>query len=276
MPNSPRLLKIFLASSSDVRDVRLMVKEVVEAIGHDPHYCDKVRIELLRWEDADRPTVMDALHTPQDDVRLAKGEPWECDLLIGLFRHRFGLPLPVDRYGEFQHGAQRQAWRGTQWEVMQAIEDAERRAGQPPVLGRVRSVLLFRDTSPWAEDPALDEDANHAAYEQHRALKAFLKTFEDTATGTIRRGLNPYAGPQAFKEAFNTILRKWISRFCAELNSPVAPAASAAPQAAAPVAETLTPEHRPSSPTCKPTRGPMRRCSAPSPTKPPAAGKATG
>lgn len=241
MPAPPRPLTIFLASSSDVVDVRACAAELVHEINAEPAYRDRLRIELRRWDDPLRPVPASATHSPQADVVAVTGHPCECDLVIGVFKHRFGTPLPVDHPpGGYGLNPQGQPWRGTEWEVSQALQEIERRRpGEPAPAGRVRDVLVFRDTTDFSVPAQCTRTEREAAFNQYDAVCAFLEGFQDAETGAIYRGINPYKGLEAFKTLFPRMLKEWIAaRFLS-----AAPAASAAPQAAA-VAETLTPEHR--------------------------------
>ena len=65
------------------------------------------------------------------------GDPGDCDLVIGLFRHSFGSPLPEADFGLSPDG---DAWTGTEWELHRAVHAAQ--------AGTVREVMVYRDMSP--------------------------------------------------------------------------------------------------------------------------------
>ena len=124
-------IRIFLASPKDTWPVREVVGSVVDKINHDPLQRDALQIELLRWDDPKHPVPCSFLRNPQNDVNTYTGDPGACDLVIGLFRHRFGSPLPPADFGLSPDG---DAWTGTEWELHRAVQAAQ--------AGTVREVMV--------------------------------------------------------------------------------------------------------------------------------------
>lgn len=61
-----------------------------KVIGATPLLAHKVQIELLRWNDPQRPVPCSFLRKPQNDVASHTGDPGNCDRVIGLFRPEVG------------------------------------------------------------------------------------------------------------------------------------------------------------------------------------------
>ena len=237
----PRVLKIFLASSSDVADVRACAAELVREINAEPVYRGQLRIELNRWDDPLRPVPASAAHSPQADVIAVTGDPCACDLVIGVFKHRFGTPLPErDAARHYGLNPQGQPWRGTEWEVSRALEAiCARPAGTPVRDGQVRDVLIFRDTTDFTSPAQCTRAERQEAYQQYDAVCEFLERFQDPHTHVIYGGINKYQGLDAFKACFPKLLKEWIAAVFQPSTStppdvPPLPAAE----------EVLTPEQR--------------------------------
>ena len=130
-------IRIFLASPQDTLPVRELVAGVIDEINQDPMQAQRVQINLLRWDDPKHPVPCSFLRNPQNDVTTHTGDPGGCDLVIGLFRHSFGSPLPEGDFGLSPDG---DAWTGTEWELHRAVHAAQ--------AGTVREVMVYRDMSP--------------------------------------------------------------------------------------------------------------------------------
>jgi hypothetical protein len=209
----PRVLKIFLASSSDVADVRACAAELVREINAEPVYRGQLRIELNRWDDPLRPVPASAAHSPQADVIAVTGDPCACDLVIGVFKHRFGTPLPErDAARHYGLNPQGQPWRGTEWEVSRALAAIRARpAGTPVRDGQVRDVLIFHDTTPLPVSSKQPKAEREEARRQFDGVNDFLDQFQDAHTRVIYGGLNEYEGIDDFKTRFPRMLKEWIA-----------------------------------------------------------------
>lgn len=223
---TPRPFRVFLASPGDTQPVREIAAQVVDALNTDPLLARRARIELLRWDDPQQPPPFSFLRTPQCDVSTYVGDPAQCDLVIGIYRHRFGTPLPEADFGLSPDG---DAWTGSEWEIHRGIEAA--RAGQ------VRDVLVFRDTTGFAipeRQPPLTWPEQKHCWEQYELVTTFFKACEESTTAAILRSVNEYAGEGAFADAFDRRLRAWLQ---AQLDAaqPALPVATAAPPAQEPL-----------------------------------------
>jgi formylglycine-generating enzyme required for sulfatase activity len=223
--------KIFLASPGDTAPARAQVVEVVQAINTDALTRDHVHIELLHWDNKDQPVPCSFLRNPQHDVVKVTGDPAGCDLVIALFRHEFGSPLPVADFGLSPDG---DAWTGTEWELHRAVEAA--RAGQ------VRDVLVFRDLTAPALLPNEDKEKRRARFAQYEAVEDFFAQCRDAKTREIIKGYNEHCGLDDFKPSFDKRLKEWLK---AALQAHQSPAAVAlAPPATVTAKEVLTAEQQ--------------------------------
>jgi hypothetical protein len=87
MPQHRQILKVFLASPSDVADERDLVAEIVQELNESVGRMNGVMLELIRWETQAIPGVgADA----QD--RINRSMDADCDVFIGVFWTRIGTP----------------------------------------------------------------------------------------------------------------------------------------------------------------------------------------
>lgn len=223
---SRRTIRIFLASPWDTAEARQVVADVAHDINHDALTRDTLQIELLRWDDPDKPVPCSFLHNPQADVVATTGSPGDCDLVIGLFRHVFGSPLPVDTYG---HSPDGDAWTGTEWEIHRATEAARAR--------QLGDVMVFRDLTPFSLASSLDMPEQMRQFQQFQQVQRFFTECRDE-TASILRGVNTHDGPATFRDCFEPRLKAWIKARLSDPR-PAAPVESSAPKS-----EPLTPEQQ--------------------------------
>ena len=86
MPRTVVAYKVFLASPGDVKEERIIVKNVID-LYNQIHSCDNIKLELLCWEDSTHPSFGDY---PQDVVNSQIGDDY--DVFIGILWARFGTP----------------------------------------------------------------------------------------------------------------------------------------------------------------------------------------
>ena len=131
-PAEIRNIRIFVSSPGDTIHERGRVDRVVERMNGE--FAGTVRLETIRWE-----TEFYRAHASfQEEIP----EAAECDIVIGIFRHRIGTELPPS----FAHRLpDRSPYpSGTAYEVLSAIA-ASARQGRP-------DVYVFRDHA--ADGPA--------------------------------------------------------------------------------------------------------------------------
>lgn len=100
MPRTVVTYKIFLASPSDVKEEREIVKKEIETYNRI-HSCDNIMLELLCWEDSTYPSFGDY---PQDVVNSQIGDDY--DVFIGILWARFGTPTL-----EYKSGTEEEFYR---------------------------------------------------------------------------------------------------------------------------------------------------------------------
>ena len=81
-----KIIRIFLASPSDVEDERHIVERVVGEINQIVYRRENVRLELLKWETHVSPTM----GRPQQTILDQIGPHY--DILLGIMWKRFGTP----------------------------------------------------------------------------------------------------------------------------------------------------------------------------------------
>lgn len=99
------ILRVFLASPSDVGEEREVVDQLVREVNDTLSSSKAARLELLRWETH---TVPDIGTDAQNAVNQQIGD--EYDIFIGILWSRFGTPTPRARSGteeEFQRALDR-------------------------------------------------------------------------------------------------------------------------------------------------------------------------
>jgi hypothetical protein len=106
-----KLLRMVVASPSDVQPERNSVSQVVEELNRGVARHQGLRLELYRWETDAHP----GFHPegPQgliDDVLRIS----DCDLLLGIFWKRFGTPVKDGASGtEHEFQVAYEAWKKT-------------------------------------------------------------------------------------------------------------------------------------------------------------------
>ena len=91
MNTLPKQISLFLSSPSDCQAERSAVREVVEQLNNDPLLRSEFQI-IIEASDTDYGVPMPSSFPPQVGVKLSVKSPDECDLLICIFRNRFGTP----------------------------------------------------------------------------------------------------------------------------------------------------------------------------------------
>jgi hypothetical protein len=166
MSKQPKKLRIFLSSPGDVAEERALASELIEArMRKHPLVRIHFDLELVRWDDPERPTPMEATASPQVSVDRFMGKPSDCDIVICVLWSRIGSPFVCEG----------RLWEsGTAYELADAFE-----AKSKP------DVFIFRCTR--RIDPRRDP--------QLPELEAFLKEEQriettisyDTPTEFLRR-----------------------------------------------------------------------------------------
>src|SRR5690349_7610407 len=107
-----RLLRVVVASPSDVQSERDAVSEVVDDLNRGAASERMLRIELSRWETDIYPGFHPAGPQGLIDQKL---RIQDCDVLVGIFWHRFGTPTGDAASGtEHEFRVAYDAWQQSQ------------------------------------------------------------------------------------------------------------------------------------------------------------------
>jgi hypothetical protein len=109
MPKPILVLRLVVASPSDVKDERDALAEILEEVNRDTVGPARLHLELSRWETDAYP----GFHAegPQGLIDpILKIE--DCDVLIGIFWTKMGTPTPGGRTGtEHEFHTAFQSWK---------------------------------------------------------------------------------------------------------------------------------------------------------------------
>lgn len=188
-----RTVRIFLSSPGDCNNERTAVHELVSSLNSDPlvsvHSC--LRVVAWDWEPG---VPLDALKSPQASVNEYLSTPEACDLFIGIFRCRFGTPLPIK---EFRKGDGTPFLSGSEYEFHRAWEGRRRGAAYP-------QIFLYRWQGGGSE--------SCADREQWERLEGFFRgqPFRD---GDVRTGsVHHFRNTRNFARQLEGHLRRFLSR----------------------------------------------------------------
>lgn len=92
-----RTFRIFLSSPGDCEAERNAALVVLQRLNADPLIAQFARLEIVAW-DWGTGVPFDALASPQVSVNNRMPVPEECDVYIGIFRGRFGSPIPLNEF----------------------------------------------------------------------------------------------------------------------------------------------------------------------------------
>jgi hypothetical protein len=92
-----RTFRIFLSSPGDCEAERAAASNVVKRLNADPLIAQIARLEVVAW-DWGPGVPFDALASPQVSVNDRMPVPEACDVYIGIFRSRFGSPIPINEF----------------------------------------------------------------------------------------------------------------------------------------------------------------------------------
>jgi hypothetical protein len=136
--NRIRVLRVFLASPSDLDEERERASLAVEAINRSVARSLGWHVELLGWED-----TLPGFSRPQTLINTAVDS---CDLVIGLLWERWGSPTGAYSSGfeeEFERARRRRAVSGAP-EIWLLLKEITPRLLADPG-EQLRQVLAFRD-----------------------------------------------------------------------------------------------------------------------------------
>jgi hypothetical protein len=193
-PDSVRHVRIFVASPGDVDQERWLAREVIERLGKDPAFRDRLKVDPILWNDPEAPAPMLANLTPQESVTRGLVRPSDCDIVITIFWSRMGSPLEKPLRTD-----KTPFLSGTEWE----FEDARR--------GK-RDILLYRRVS------KVQVDIDDPTLEEKRAQRNLVAQFFDRlkgARGGWKSGYTEYDKPEDFGRTLEANLRNLLTKLLA-------------------------------------------------------------
>src|SRR5512132_2455130 len=117
-PREVTLVRIFLSSPGDVAEERTLARQFIDSeLPKFPHFREKVKFELIAWDDPAARIPMLATETPQESVNAARPRPATCDIVIVILWSRMGTPLPDN----LRKPTGEPYFSGTEWEYEDAI-----------------------------------------------------------------------------------------------------------------------------------------------------------
>ena len=175
MANQVRLIKIIVASPSDVQAERDLVDKVAEELNRSDANALGLQLKVVRWEKDAHP----GFHKkgPQGLIDPHLGIP-KSDLFIGILWKRFGTPTET-------------AQSGTEHEFQQAYQSWKRK--------RRPEIMVYFNQEPYTTQTPEEE-------EQKESVLKFRKEFP-------REGLSwSYKGERDFERQLRTHLTQFIKR----------------------------------------------------------------
>lgn len=183
-----REIRLFVSSPDDAQLERKRLAQVVERLNGEVRGVATIR--PVRWE-----TSFYKAHTTfQKQIP----EAADCDIVVGILRHRLGTPLPND-FPTLPSGEPYPS--GTAYEVLSALE--RRRTSELP------DVYVFRFTEP--PTVRLDDAAGRKLVEeQWERVKKFFASWFLTADGQFKAAFQTFASTDDFEQKVEALLRQWI------------------------------------------------------------------
>jgi hypothetical protein len=185
-----REVRVFISSPDDAMAERGRIERVIDRL--NGVMGDTGRMRAIRWESS----FYTADRTFQDQIP----EAADCDVVIGILRHRLGTELPDD----FRRMPDGQPYpSGTAYEILSAVE--ARRQGERP------DVYVFRYARPPGTDNIDDEEGEREVKDQWRRLKAFFERWFLSADGRFQAAFQTYSDVPELERQADTLLRAWIA-----------------------------------------------------------------
>jgi hypothetical protein len=158
---TPKVVRIFISSPSDVRPERLIAARVIERL--DREFAYHFRVEAVLWER--EPLV--ATHHFQDIENIPP--PRSTDVVVVILWSRLGVLLPQE---QFRGAVSGRPVTGTEWEFEDALDAAHK--------GGVPHLMVYRKVLPVTA--TLDDDAAlERQREQKRLVEAFMQRWFESA-----------------------------------------------------------------------------------------------
>ena len=189
-----RAIRIFLSSPGDCKAERTATHAVVARLNADPVVASFASVEVVAWDWA-AGVPLDALASPQVSVNRRLSVPEDCEVFVGIFRCRFGTPLPTNEFRKYDGSPFRS---GSEYEFDRAWQARRRGAAAP-------DVLMYRLDTPRAQTCTAGEqlDLLNAFFE----ARPFME--DDRWTGSI----NGFRDTADFEASLDGHLRVVLSQW---------------------------------------------------------------
>lgn len=122
--------RIFLSSPGDCTDERAATHEIVARLNADSLVASFAHVDVIAW-DWGAGVPLEALASPQSSVNEHLILPEDCDLFLGIFRCKFGTPLPTKEYRKVDG---KPFLSGSEYEFHRAWDARRRDATRPEIL----------------------------------------------------------------------------------------------------------------------------------------------
>ena len=172
-----RTIRIFLSSPGDCHAERSATHTVAARLNSDPVVASFARIEVVAW-DWGAGVPLDALASPQVSVNQRLSVPEECDVFIGIFRCRFGTPLPTH---EFLRDDGSPFQSGSEYEFDRAWKARRRGAAAPDVLMYRLDAASTQACATGEQLHRLNAFFEGAPFKEDNRWTGSLNRFRDTA-----------------------------------------------------------------------------------------------
>lgn len=188
---SSPVIRIFLASPSDVWEERGISHQVIDTLGKEPHFRHRVLLDIIAWDDPSAGVPMLATERPQESIERARPTSATCDIVVVILWTRMGTPLSsADRCpstGEpYESGTERE------------FEEAVNSEKFPPP-----EVLVYRRRQP------IEAALGSEAMREMSSVEQFFKKFREP-NGAYVRSVNEYDGPEDFRRLLRQHLDELI------------------------------------------------------------------
>ena len=191
-----QIVRVFLSSPGDSQRERDAISQLIARINLDPLVSKQACVEVVRWDWA-LGVPMEALEPPQASVNASLPTPETCEVFVGLFRRRFGTPLPAAKFRRFDGRA---FLSGTEYEFHRAWDARRRQCNLP------HRIWIFREQHKNAHVPRTREQQI-----QYERVESFFAEppFRD---GSIWTGsVHSFQGVKDLIQQLESNLRQYLS-----------------------------------------------------------------
>lgn len=181
-------IRVFVSSPGDAMVERQRVERVIDRL--NGRLAGRARLQAIRWENR--------YYSAHDTFQRQIPEAAECDLVIGVLRHRLGTPLPDD-FPTRPDGTPYPS--GTAYEILTALEARKTRT--------LPDIYVFR----YARSPQVDIEAGPERREtedQWMRLKAFVESWFLSAEGRFKGAFHTYLSEDDLETQVEALLQTWV------------------------------------------------------------------